>query len=68
MKASVISSLIVALAGVLVTASPMPAGDTNCRKACEAQCASQGKGIFGSFECDGGAIVTCGCKSPDPSR
>ncbi|KAK2024233.1 hypothetical protein LX32DRAFT_643827 [Colletotrichum zoysiae] len=61
MKASVISSLVVALAGVLVTASPAP---FNCAQACFDKCKAEGKHIvsFGGFSCSGSAITDCPCQ------
>ncbi|KAK1990920.1 hypothetical protein LX36DRAFT_663792 [Colletotrichum falcatum] len=52
MKTSVISSLIVALAGVLVIASPIPDDNDDCFLACKAQCDAEGKSS-GHVECFG---------------
>ncbi|KAK1990524.1 hypothetical protein LX36DRAFT_754093 [Colletotrichum falcatum] len=62
MKASVLPSLIVAMAGVLLTASPAAA--FNCAQACFDKCKSEGKSIvsFGGFSCSGSTITNCPCQ------
>ncbi|KAK1999755.1 hypothetical protein LX36DRAFT_655176 [Colletotrichum falcatum] len=57
MKASVISSLIVALAGVLVTASPTPDSTVGCLRACMATCAAEGKVSKSSISQTGGHSI-----------
>ncbi|KAK1991142.1 hypothetical protein LX36DRAFT_365568 [Colletotrichum falcatum] len=61
MKASIFSSLIIALAGVLVTATPTSSAANQCLLACRAQCKAEGKIGSSHVECDGATATVCDC-------
>ncbi|KAK1987783.1 hypothetical protein LZ30DRAFT_701463 [Colletotrichum cereale] len=61
MKISIFSTLISALAGVLVMADPTPQLKTSCQDACNAKCDAAGLRRARHIGCKNGTPVVCDC-------